>query len=128
MIDLGMSRKEYYEFLRDVETALYDPEDLQPFEDFEIYEDRDHIFRFTPYKGRKHKSYSQPMMELKESSCGVDSEKGYCHRCEGSSFWTYDTETVIRVWWYPVFRGPCGGKSSKPIHFIPYFAARRSHP
>lgn len=122
MID-GMSHKEYHEFLRDVEDALYDPRDLSPSVYTEPYPDKTGALTITMYHGARHKSYSQPMMEYKEDQCAE-----HCFRCRGSDLWTQDADTVIRVESYPGYTKTHGIKINKPIHFNGLFAARRPHP
>jgi hypothetical protein len=135
MID-GMSRKEYFEFLKDVEESMYDPEEFKPWEDEMISPYESDGLLFTAYKGSRRKSYSQPMFDLKKEH--PTQYRDGCHRCgtnpyRSSFLWDRREDEAISVRFYTVFTGNTNRlgepeKDFKEIHFIPYFAARRPHP
>lgn len=116
----GMSNKEYFQFLREVEDSLYEPYDLQPWTE-EIYTKGE--FLHTPYMGRRNKTFSQPMVDFKEDHFRMEGQR--CDRCMGWQFRGEDTITPIKC--YKRYRAD-GTPYYQEIHFIPYFAARRPHP
>lgn len=131
---IEMSHKEYFQFLRDVESSLYDEDDFQVMK-YDVYEDEDNGLVHTPYRGRERKSYSQPMIDIKNMH--PTQHRHGCHRCgdDGTEWnrWSRDEDDVTRVRWYPTLSDELDyfdqpKRIAKEIHFIPFFAARWPHP
>lgn len=123
MIIDGMSRKEYRQFLYEVEEAMYDPRDFQVMQD-DIWENEEDGITTVYYQGRRRKSYSQPMFDIKHDH--KSQSEGKCYRCENRP-WFYSDDEILSTNYIPTF-DENGFKTTKRVHFIPYLAARRSHP
>jgi hypothetical protein len=127
----GMSHKEYQQFILEVEDALYRDEPVGFLDKDELCsydEPDDYGLVHTRYIGWRRKSYCQPLMEIKTDHKSLSDEDGRCHRCPPTDGrWYHDDDAICSVTYITVFN-EAGYARSKPIHFIPFFAARWSHP
>jgi hypothetical protein len=120
----GMSHKEYHQFLREVEESMYDPRDFKILPDDDVWADPESGTKTVYYVGRRNKSYSQPVFEIKRDHA---ERGGFCSRCKPDSTWQATDDQVIPANWLTVFDRD-GNRRGKPTPFLPYFAARRAHP